>query len=112
MGDREQILHALKDKIDKFDIMDMSLMTSFLENQGDGVELPSFPVCKVETLQSRFQDVVEAIKNKTKSFVESQNGNISLVLFDLMMGDEKAFEDAITFTEVIENKYIFILVMY
>ena len=83
-------------------------MTSFLEKLGDGVELPSFPVCKVETLHSRFQDAVEAIKNKTKSFVESQNGNISLVLFDLMMGDEKAFEDAITFTEVMENIYIFI----
>ncbi len=86
--------------------MDMSLMTSFLRNVGDGVELPSFLVCKVETLHSRFQDVVEAVKNKIKSFVESQNGNISLVLFDLMMGDKKAFEDAISFTEVIENIFI------
>ncbi len=68
LGDREQILLNLKNKMDKFEIMDMGLMTSFLVNLGDGVELPSFPVCKVETLHSRFQDVVEAVKNKTKSF--------------------------------------------
>ncbi len=64
-------------------------------------------MCKVESLHSRFQDVVEAVKNKTKSFVESQNGNISLVLFDLMMGDEKAFEDVVSFTEVIKNIFIY-----
>jgi hypothetical protein len=64
------------------------------------IELAQFPFCKVDTLNARFQEVVEAVKTKTGGFLESSTGNIFMILFDLIMGEKKEFKDAISYSEV------------
>ena len=68
-------------------------------------------MCKVETLRSRFQDSIEILKSKIKIFLETQQGNVSLLIFDSIPGKtkiswdekpwvEKEFEEAVSLAEV------------
>ena len=65
----------------------------------------------VDSIHARFQDSFECIKPKLKSFIDSTQGDISLCLFDSILGGKiaswdqtawygKDFEEAITFAEV------------
>ena len=70
-----------------------------------------FSMSIVDSIQGRFQDSIESIKNRVKNFLDSSQGNISLCLFDSVLGGKqttwdqamwngKDYEEAITFAEV------------
>ena len=65
----------------------------------------------VDSIHGRFQDSISLIKQKVKSFLDSSQGDISLCLFDSILGGKRAnwdqtawggkdFEEAFTFAEV------------
>lgn len=65
----------------------------------------------VDSIHARFQDSVQCIKTKVKSFLDSTQGDISLCLFDSILGGKRAdwdqtawagkdYEEALTFAEV------------
>lgn len=65
----------------------------------------------VDSIHARFQDSFECIKPKIQSFIDSTQGDISLCLFDSIIGGKiaswdqtawsgKDFEEALTFAEV------------
>ena len=67
-------------------------------------------VCSLDTINSKFQGTVDAMKLKVKAFTESSHGNVSIVLFDFSIESitgssktqtDKDFEDAISFSEVL-----------
>jgi hypothetical protein len=72
-----------------------------------------FPLSIVDSIHGRFQDSLESIKNRVKNFLDSSQGEISLCLFDSVLGGKKQswdktmwngkdYEEAITFAEVSE----------
>jgi hypothetical protein len=65
----------------------------------------------VDLIHVRFQDSLKSIKNRVKNFLDSSQGEISLCLFDSILGAKKTtrdktmwngkdYEEAITFAEV------------
>jgi len=65
----------------------------------------------VDSIHGRFQDSMESIKNRVKKKLDSSQGEISLCLFDSVLGGKKTswdkimwtrkdYEEAITFAEV------------
>ncbi len=70
-----------------------------------------FPLTTVSAIHARFQDSIESIKQKVKSFIDLSQGDVSLCLFDSVIGGKKTsldqtpwvgkdFEDALTLVEV------------
>jgi hypothetical protein len=70
----------------------------------------------VDSIHGRFQDSIALIKQKVKSFLDSTQGDISLCLFDSILGGKRAnwdqtawggkdFEEALTFAEVNKSNY-------
>jgi hypothetical protein len=70
-----------------------------------------FSMSIVDSIQGRFQDSIESIKNRVKNFLDTSQGEISLCLFDSVLGGKKKswdktmwngkeYEEAITFAEV------------
>lgn len=70
-----------------------------------------FSLSIVDSTHGRFQDSIESIKIRVKNFLDSSQGEISLCLFDSVLGGKKKpwdktmwngkdYEEAITFAEV------------
>jgi hypothetical protein len=90
-----------KDKFVSIDIEDLKLAEYHQK----------FPLTIVDSIHARFIDSVEIIKQKVKSVLELSQEDISLYLFDSVIGGKKAywvqtswvekdFEEALTFVEV------------
>lgn len=48
-----------------------------------------FSMSIVDSIQGRFQDSIESIKNRVKNFLDTSQGEISLCLFDSVLGGKK-----------------------
>jgi hypothetical protein len=70
-----------------------------------------FSLSIVDSIHARFQDSMESIKNRGHNFLASSQGEMSLCLFDSILGGQKKtwdksmwkgkdYEEAITFAEV------------
>jgi hypothetical protein len=70
-----------------------------------------FSLSIVDSIHLRFQDSLESIKNRVRNFLDSSQGEISLCLFDSILGGKtttwdktmwngKDYEEAITLAEV------------
>ena len=90
-------------------------MNQFASIDTEDLKLPEchqkISLTTVDSIHARFQDSFECIKPKLKSFIDSTQGDISLCLFDSILGGKiaswdqtawsgKDFEEALTFAEV------------
>ena len=48
-----------------------------------------FSLSIIDSIHGRFQDSIETIKNRVKHFLDSSQGEISLFLFDSVLGGKK-----------------------
>jgi hypothetical protein len=90
-----------KDKFASIAIEDLKL----------GKRPQKIPLAIVESFHARFQDSDEIIKQKVKSFIDTSQGEISLCIFDSILGGNRAswdkttwvakdFDEALTFDDV------------
>jgi len=94
------ILTELKDTNEKFEVIDIAKLSDFVKTSS--TEYQDVKVCTIDTIHSKFQTSIESMKIKVKAFMDSSQGKVSIVLFDLCMESnfDKECDDAISFTEV------------
>ena len=101
---RDEALKRISEKNEKFASIDIEDLKASECNQ-------KFPLTIVDSIHARFQDSIESIKQKVKTCLASSQGDVSLCLFDSILGGNKAswdkdawvekdFEEALTFVEV------------
>jgi hypothetical protein len=110
LDNTKDFVQKLNESREMFEILDKKNISSKLENVSL-MKTQEVEMCKVETLRSRFQDSIEILKSKIKIFLETQQGNVSLLIFDSIPGKtklswdekpwvEKEFEEAVSLAEV------------
>ena len=90
------ILTELKDTNEKFEVIDIAKFSDFVKTSS--TEYQGVQVCTIDTIHSKFQ----SMKIKVKSFIDSSQGKVSIILFDFCIeaNFEKECDDAISFSEV------------
>ena len=90
----------MKDSNEKFEVIDIAKFSDFLKKSN--TENQGVQVCTIDTIHSKFQTSIESMKIKVKAFMDSSQGKVSIVLFDLCMESnfDKECDDAISFSEV------------
>jgi hypothetical protein len=94
------ILTELKDTNEKFEVIDIAKFSDFVKTSS--TEYQGVQVCTIDTIHSKFQTSIESMKIKVKAFMDSSQGKVSMILFDLSIESnfDKECDDAISFTEV------------
>ena len=65
-------------------------------------EYEGVKIYTIDTIHSKFQISIESMKLKVKAFIDSSQGQLSIILFDLCIEPniDKDCDDAISFSEV------------
>ena len=94
------ILSELKDTSEKFEVIDIEKISDFVKTSS--TEYKGVKVCTIDTIHSKFQASIESMKIKVKTFMDTSQGKVSIILFDLCMESnfDKECDDAISFSEV------------
>jgi hypothetical protein len=105
---RELMVNELGNEKGKFEVIDIAKFTEFVKASSP-VHNQEFRVCPLDRINSKFQHSFESMKSKVKSFIESLQGKVSIILFDFCIEskletskipNETDFDDAIAFFEV------------
>ena len=94
------ILTELKDTNEKFEVIDIAKFSDFVKTSS--TEYQGVQVCTIDTIHSKFKTSIESMKIKVKAFMDSSQGNVSIILSDLCIESnfDKECNDAISFSEV------------
>ena len=84
--ERELSVKSLLDNKEKFTSIDIE---KFISITKPIKQEPSLPLCYVETIYNKFQDSLEVVKSKLQNYLNSCQGNISLVIFDSIIGAQR-----------------------
>jgi hypothetical protein len=86
---------------DKFEIIDIGRLSEYFKKPSR-VNNQDVRVCLLDTIHSKFQLTIEAMKLKVQTFMESSQGKVSLILFDFctLKSPVEDFDEAISFSEV------------
>ncbi len=105
---RDLMLNELGNEKEKFEVIDIAKFTEFVKASSP-VRNQEFRVCHPDRINSKFQNCIESMRLKVKSFVKSSQGKVSIALFDFCNESkletskipyETDFDDAIAFSEV------------
>ena len=90
----------MKDSNEKFEAIDIAKFTDFVKTSS--TENQGVQVCTIDTIHSKFQTSIESMKIRVKAFMDSSQGKVSIILFDLCIESnfDKECDDAISFSEV------------
>ena len=75
------ILTELKDTNEKFEVIDIAKFSDFVKTSSK--EYQGVQVCTIDTIHSKFQISIESMKLIVKAFIDSSQGKVSIILFEL-----------------------------
>ena len=97
----DSTLAKLTDEKEKFEKIDIKRLSEYMKNPSP-VHYQAVSVCVLDTIHSKFQLTIEAMKLKVNAFIESYHGKVSLILFDFcsLKSLDEDCDSAISFSEV------------
>ena len=99
---RESTLTELRDSNEKFEVIDIAKFSDCVKTSSR--EYQGVHVCTNDKIHSKFQTSIESMKLKVKTFIDSSQGKVSIILFDLCIESnlDKDCADAISFPRVVD----------